>query len=91
MNIIFKKSFQKDLKRIKNKAVLSHINQIILEAETTSNIFSLPHIKKIKVTHKNINLFRIRTGQYRIGLILQKDTITFVRVLHRKDIYKYFP
>ncbi|MGA1264796.1 MAG: type II toxin-antitoxin system RelE family toxin, partial [Prochlorothrix sp.] len=41
--------------------------------------------------------YRIRVGDYRIGLevLHQSDSgnleIVFVRVLHRKEIYRYFP
>ena len=35
--------------------------------------------------------YRIRLGDYRIGIEIQKDTIIFTRFLHRKDIYKFFP
>ena len=28
---------------------------------------------------------------YRVGLTLHHDTVIFVRILDRKDIYKYFP
>ena len=35
--------------------------------------------------------YRIRIGEYRIGLKYSNKTITLVRFLHRKDIYKFFP
>jgi hypothetical protein len=35
--------------------------------------------------------FRIRLGDYRIGMRVEEDVVTFVRVLPRKDIYRYFP
>lgn len=35
--------------------------------------------------------FRIRIGEYRIGVVITGNTIVFERFLHRKDIYKYFP
>ncbi|MGL4377778.1 MAG: type II toxin-antitoxin system RelE family toxin [Microcoleaceae cyanobacterium] len=37
------------------------------------------------------NAYRLRVGDYRIGFYFDDETITFVRVLHRKDIYRYFP
>ena len=37
------------------------------------------------------NYFRLRVGDYRVGLSLEDDTLIFVRLLNRKDIYKYFP
>ncbi len=35
--------------------------------------------------------YRIRIGDYRVGLFIVQETITFARVLHRKEIYRYFP
>ncbi|MCA9917044.1 MAG: type II toxin-antitoxin system RelE/ParE family toxin [Anaerolineales bacterium] len=35
--------------------------------------------------------FRIRLGDYRIGIEVENQTVIFVRILHRKDIYRRFP
>lgn len=35
--------------------------------------------------------FRLRFGSYRIGFFYENETMELVRVLNRKDIYKYFP
>ena len=35
--------------------------------------------------------FKIRFGNYRVGLKKEGDNIIVKRVLHRKEIYKYFP
>ncbi|WP_417909752.1 type II toxin-antitoxin system RelE family toxin [Candidatus Electronema sp. PJ] len=35
--------------------------------------------------------YRVRIGDYRIGLKLAEDGLIFVRCLHRKEIYRYFP
>ena len=37
------------------------------------------------------NAFRIRVGDYRIGVLIEKDTIKFGRIALRKDIYDIFP
>lgn len=37
------------------------------------------------------NYYKIRFGTYRVGLHFENNTLTFERVLHRKDIYKFFP
>ncbi len=34
---------------------------------------------------------RIRIGDYRLGIIFDGETLIFERVLHRKEIYRYFP
>ena len=45
-------------------------------------------MKKIK---RDNNAYRLRVGDYRIGFFLEEDTIIFSRVLHRKEIYRFFP
>jgi len=35
--------------------------------------------------------FRIRVGDYRLGFSFHNDTVTLIRFLHRKEIYRYFP
>lgn len=35
--------------------------------------------------------YRIRFGNYRVGVGYEEDVLTFQRVLHRKEIYRYFP
>jgi mRNA interferase RelE/StbE len=30
-------------------------------------------------------------GDYRIGISVEGDEVEFVRCLHRRDIYRYFP
>lgn len=36
--------------------------------------------------------YRIRIGDYRIGIELEKtDTLRFIVIAHRKDIYTIFP
>ncbi len=37
------------------------------------------------------NAYRIKLNRFRIGFFFEKQTVELVRVLDRKDIYKYFP
>jgi len=56
--------------------------------ENTDNLRELKGIKKLKRYKYN---YRKRISDYRIGLHIEEDTVEFIRFLHRKDIYKYFP
>lgn len=38
-----------------------------------------------------IGFYKIRFGDYRIGLKVEGDVVILERTLHRKDIYRYFP
>lgn len=61
---------------------------MIEQIEQAADLQSIPHVKRLT---SDGAYFRIRVGDYRIGLLYEEATITLVRFLHRRDIYKYFP
>jgi len=88
MNVEFDKSFNKALKKISHKSLFPKIELIIHECETANSVQDISNIKKLSgFSH----FYRIRVGDYRIGVEIINDTITFITILHRKDIYKSFP
>ena len=82
------RSFEKDTDKIKNKNILQKIVTCIEEVQNANTLKEINNLKKMKGTKE---YFRIRIAEYRIGLIISNNTVTFERVLHRKDIYKKFP
>ncbi|MDJ0844187.1 type II toxin-antitoxin system RelE family toxin [Crocosphaera sp.] len=88
MKTQFRKSFEKDLKKILDKKLLIKIKEIIQEIETVTTLGEIKNLKKIK---GEANFYRIRIGEYRIGIKVNEDTVTFVRLLHRREIYRFFP
>lgn len=89
MKTTFRKSFVKDLKRhAKDKDLMARIQEIILQVEAADSIATIINLKKLKAEG---SYFRIRVGHFRVGLMIEDDTVTFVRTLHRKEIYRYFP
>ena len=88
MNVQFRDSFSKDLRNIKNKDLLDRIREAIEHIENTQNLHDITNLKKLK---GGSNYYRIRVGEYRIGLTIENDTVAFVRCLNRKEIYRYFP
>jgi mRNA interferase RelE/StbE len=88
VKIQFRASFAKDLRGIKIKELLSRIKETIQQVEKAQTSQDITNLKKLK---GGINYYRIRIGEYRIGLILESDTVSFVRCLNRKEIYRYFP
>ncbi len=89
MNIEFRKSFAKDLKKKEHeKTLLSQVQETIQEVDDSDSLTEITNIKKLKAEG---NYYRIRLGDYRIGLSVEDNTVCFVRLLHRKDIYRYFP
>ena len=89
MNIEFKKSFAGDLKKKAQQIKLrSRIQEIIQEVDNAESLYEIKNLKKLKAED---DYYRIRIGDYRIGLKIKDGTVIFVRFLHRKEIYRYFP
>jgi len=88
MNFEFEKAFVRDFKKLKNKDLANAISEAIKQVSQASAINEVANLKKLS-GYKSA--FRIRIGDYRIGVINENDTVTFVAFAHRKDIYKRFP
>ena len=88
MNVSFRSSFARDLSRITDKNLLRRVRETIESVEHAQSFNDLPNLKKLKSTG---NYYRLRIGDYRIGLAVEGDGLVFVRLLNRKDIYRYFP
>lgn len=88
MNVEFHPKFNKDIDAIKLPRVAQAVEQIIFAAEAAAKLGDIPNLQKMKGA---VNAYRIRTGTYRIGLFVKNDTLIFTRILHRRDIYRYFP
>lgn len=88
MKTEFKKSFLKDLKALHGKKLKEKIKSTILDVEKAETIWSIGNLKKLKGSEK---YYRIRIGDYRIGIIVEGQIVTFIRCLHRREIYRYIP
>ncbi|OLP20439.1 plasmid stabilization protein [Leptolyngbya sp. 'hensonii'] len=75
-------------RKIKDAELLQRIQVIIEEVENLDSLADLSNVKKLKAQG---DYYRIRVGDYRVGLTVNESTVSFVRVLHQKEIYRYFP
>ena len=82
------KSLEKDLSKITDQIIIKKLHSIIISIQKSSKLSEINNIKKLKGTK---NFYRIRIGNYRLGIVYQNKTIEIIRLLHRKDIYRYFP
>jgi mRNA interferase RelE/StbE len=51
----------------------------------------LSDIKSLKKMSEYANAYRIKIGDYRIGISIEEGNVDFCAVAHRKDIYRLFP
>ena len=90
MKIRIDRSFDKDVDRIKDAKVIKKLHALISKIAAADDIQDLP-VKKIE---GYTSFYRIRLGDYRLGFEARSDKdkeIVLIRILHRKDIYRYFP
>jgi mRNA interferase RelE/StbE len=89
MNIRYTKKFLKDLKALQSTEVYEKICDLVLEEIPNSeDLSTIANLSKLK---GDDTAYRIRIGDYRIGFFWEDDEIVMSRVLHRSEIYRYFP
>ena len=88
MRVEYSKQFLKELARIPSKTRVSIEKFIFDELPDLNNISESRKIESLK-GYKDF--FKIRFGNYRVGLLKENEIIVVRRVLHRKEIYRYFP
>ncbi len=88
MKTEFKASFLKCIHKIADNNLKEKIIECIKNVELSDNIKQINDLKKLK-GHKSF--YRIKLGDYRIGVKIDSEVVVFVTVAHRKDIYKLFP
>lgn len=87
MKYIVKKKFLKDLQPLP-KEVKKAVAKFFEHIEKTKTFDEIHNIEKL-TGYKEF--YRYRIGHYRCGFSFRDEQITFLRVLHRSEIYKYFP
>ncbi len=88
MKIAFRSSFLKDLGAITDAKLKKRIAEVIEEVETAERLIDIGGMKALTGQQ---GFHRIRVGSYRIGVTVSNDTVEFVRCLHRREVYRFFP
>ena len=88
MEVTFTNLFNKDLAALRDRKTAEAVANAISDVKSAASLKDIRNIKKLKgSTHH----YRIRVGQYRLGLFVQDGVVEFSRFLHRKEVYRYFP
>ena len=88
MEVIYLKSLEKDLKKIKDKKLLKSLADVFINLENTDTLYEVSSVKKLS---GHPEAYRIRVGDYRLGIFYSEEIVTIARFLKRNDIYKLFP
>ena len=82
MKVHFERSFAKDIKKIYGKAMQSKLKKLIQEIESASH---LPNVADVKKMEGYERFYRIRIGDYRIGLEWEAAYLADHGQTHRAD------
>ena len=88
MQIEITHKFQKQVEGCKDRRQRSKVLRIIEAVSESDNMNKFPNLKKL-TSHKNI--YRIRMGDYRLGVVIDNNIVIFAAFDKRNDIYKHFP
>jgi len=88
MEVAFTKTFSKQIDAINNDLLRSRLAQTVQNVLMANKLQDIVNMKKMK-GHQSA--YRIKLGDYRIGLFFEENVIIFAYLAHRKDIYNKFP
>jgi mRNA interferase RelE/StbE len=80
-NIVYKKSIERDLKKLPKAEAKRVLNQ--LEEELPKNAGTYPVLKG-----QFAGLRKYRVGDYRVIYVILGGDVLILRIAHRKDVYK---
>ena len=91
MEVVITKSFMKDL-RSKPKSVAQAVEKMIIKLEASASLEkSGIDYTKMEGQRKGESYYRIRLGDWRIGIEYIHPKIIVIRIIGRGDVYKHFP
>ena len=88
MKTEFLKQFIRDTGKLTSQNVRDEVIRAIQNVEDSGSTKDIRGLKRLS-GYKNA--YRIKIGEFRIGVFIEKGNVEFARVIHRKDIYKVFP
>jgi mRNA interferase RelE/StbE len=88
LKVAFRKKFLKDLSRVPSEIRLSIEEFVFSELPQAQSLAETRKVERLKGFQ---SCYKARFGSYRVGIRSKGDTVVLERVLHRKEIYRFFP
>ena len=89
MEVRYRESFLRDLKKLKKHPLYGKIFALAFEGLPQAE--SLTSVPGVTAMTGYPHRFRIRVGSYRVGIQMKEGVIEMIRALDRRDFYRYFP
>ena len=85
MKVLYTKKFNKDIDQITNdKKLKKNLLDLITQIKQADALTDVESVRKIQGYDK---YYRIRVGDFRLGIKITNDGLEMLRFLHRKNIY----
>jgi mRNA interferase RelE/StbE len=88
MEVRYSKKFLKQLASVPSETRVKIEEFVFDELISTSSISSLGKVEKMQGYQ---GFYKVRFGNYRVGLAIENEVVIVKTVMHRRDIYKFFP
>ena len=88
MEIRFRPRFNRELRRTRNPNLRRRVERAIEDVKTAPAVSEIPGIRRLSTSG---NFYRIRVGDYRIGVEIEDDVVILARFGHRREFYRSFP
>ena len=88
MTVEFRASFARDLRTIRDADLLARIQVAVEAVEQAEKLQDVPNLIRMQ---GGGTYYRLRVGDYRLGLSVTDNIVAFVRCLNWSEIYKNFP
>ncbi len=84
MDTYFEASFEKDLKKLKDRTALQAVEEIIAEVKQAKTIRDIANLKKLKGYE---TYYRIRFGRYLVSGLKSQTIPSFLLVVYTEKIF----
>jgi len=88
MTIQFTDSFDRDVSSLRDLQMVARVRRAIASVQAAGSQSDVPSLERLTGAARH---YRIRVGDYRLGVTIEGDVVTFVRCLPRDQIYRQFP
>ena len=88
MEVRFDSSFYRDFRRIRDPGLRRRVERAIENVEAAATLSEIPGLRRMRADG---GFYRMRLGQYRVGVKIEGETVTFLRFGHRREVYRSFP
>lgn len=89
MEVRYRESFLRDLKKLRKHPIYERI--FTLAFRTLPDAADLREISGVKAMTGHPHRYRIRVASYRVGIEVDGKVVEMIRVLDRREFYRFFP